>query len=114
MNALINVLLSSTFIAGVTVAVINALSNRKINFTQYFLKEYMMWILLVVEMPAGIAGIIQCIKDMSNYKQKKVLYVIALLGLVASGVYEMNSLIAYYGGIDMIEEFEMNTVSFLA
>jgi len=113
-NALINVLLSSTFIAGVTVAVINALSNRKINFTQYFLKEYMMWILLVVEMPAGIAGIIQCIKDMSNYKQKKVLYVIALLGLVASGVYEMNSLIAYYGGIGMIEEFEMNTVSFLA
>lgn len=243
MNALINVLLSSTFIAGVTVAVINALSNRKINFTQYFSKErnewrreirtiaeelencrsyrtlsailtklklrinpygknmkpvennevtvgmmqdahiwkiieemendrelknfdvdkdylvmylslllkhdwekekrdfkgniywviligtlilsfiyvtynhfyvlkkgfnieYMMWILLVVEMPAGIAGIIQCIKDMSNYKQKKVLYVIALLGLVAFGVYEMNSLIAYYGGIGMIEDFD--------
>lgn len=26
--------------------------------------EYMMWILLAVEMPAGIAGIVQCIKDM--------------------------------------------------
>lgn len=43
MNALINVLLSSTFIAGVTVAVINALSNRKINFTQYFSKERNEW-----------------------------------------------------------------------
>jgi membrane protein len=68
--------------------------------------EYMMWILLAVEMPAGIAGIVQCIKDMGNYKQKKVLYVLALLGLGVFGVYEMNSLVVYYGGIGMIKDFD--------